>query len=264
MSYETVEWEVRDGVGHLTLNRPKTINAWTYEFGRELVDVLSQQATDPEVRAVLMRGAGRGFSSGADLSGDGLKPSGDGRPDILYALHQVYHPVIRWVRKLEKPVVSAVHGPCVGIGMSLAIAADLVLAAESSFFSLAFAGIGLMPDGGSTVFVPAAVGKARAFEMALLGERVPAPKALDWGLVNAVHPDDQLFAEAEALAGRLAKGPTRSYAATKRALNQSLFGDMEAQLDLEADLQHALARTDDFVEGATAFLQKRDPVFSGR
>src|SRR5262249_1420422 len=134
----------------------------------------------------------------------------------------------------------------------------------SSFMSLAFAGIGLMPDGGSTLFVPAAVGKARAFEMALLGERVPAAKALEWGLVNAVHPDDELFAQADNLVQRLAVGPTRSYAGTKRALNASLYGHMEAQLDLEADIQHSLARTDDFLEGVSAFLEKRDTHFSGR
>ncbi len=265
MSYETVEWDLTDGVGRITLNRPKTINAWNGKFGEELGEVVNVRAADPAVRAVLIRGAGRGFSSGADLSGGGLSVDPkDDRPDILHELHDVYHPIIRGVRQLEKPVVAAVHGAAVGIGLSLALSCDLILAAESSFFSLAFAGIGLMPDGGSTLFVPAAVGKTRAFEMALLGERVPAPKALDWGLVNAVHPDEELFAEADALVVRLAAGPTRSYAGSKRALNASLYGHMESQFDLEADLQHALARTDDFVEGVGAFLQKRDPDFRGQ
>jgi len=160
-------------------------------------------------------------------------------------------------------VVAAVNGPAVGIGCSLALACDLVMAAETAFFGLAFVNVGLMPDGGSTALVPPAVGKARAFQMALLGERVPAPQALEWGLVNWVHPDERLMPEAEELVRRLAAGPTRSYASSKRALNNFLYGDLDAQLDLEAELQHALGRTKDFLEGAAAFVEKREPSFSG-
>jgi 2-(1,2-epoxy-1,2-dihydrophenyl)acetyl-CoA isomerase len=151
----------------------------------------------------------------------------------------------------------------VGIGCSLALACDLVLAAESAFFGLAFVNIGLMPDGGSTLFVPAAVGKARAFQMALLGERVDAARALEWGLINYVHPDDRLLPEAEALVQKLASGPTRSYAGSKKALNQMLYPNLEAQLSLEADVQHALARTRDFQEGVVAFVEKREAAFQG-
>jgi 2-(1,2-epoxy-1,2-dihydrophenyl)acetyl-CoA isomerase len=160
-------------------------------------------------------------------------------------------------------VVAAVNGPAVGIGCSLALACDLVMAAESAYFGLAFVNIGLMPDGGSTALVPPAIGKARAFQMALLGERVPAPQALQWGLVNWVHPDDRLLAEADALVQRLAAGPTRSYAGSKQALNRFIYGDLDAQLDLESDLQHALGRTKDFTEGVAAFVEKRAPAFSG-
>jgi 2-(1,2-epoxy-1,2-dihydrophenyl)acetyl-CoA isomerase len=159
--------------------------------------------------------------------------------------------------------VAAVNGPAVGIGCSLALACDLILAGESAYFGLAFVNIGLMPDGGSTAFVPPAVGRVRALQMALLGERVSSEQALDWGLVNWVHPDDKLMDEANALVEKLAAGPTRSYASSKRALNQFIYGDLDAQLDLEAELQHELGRSKDFLEGAAAFVEKREPAFSG-
>jgi 2-(1,2-epoxy-1,2-dihydrophenyl)acetyl-CoA isomerase len=263
VSYDTVKWEETAGVGRITLDRPGSLNAWTAELGRELGHLVCEEAAAPSVRAVLITGAGRGFSSGADLKG-GFEPSPeDGRPDLASELTERYHPIIAGVRGLEKPVIAAVNGPAVGIGLSLALACDLVLMAESAFLSLAFVNIGLIPDGGSTLFVPAAAGKARAFEMALLGGRVGADQALDWGLVNEVHPDDALMGAAEALAARLAGGPTRSYAGSKRALNRVLYPDLEGQLALEAEIQHALARTDDFVEGVGAFVEKREPRFGG-
>jgi 2-(1,2-epoxy-1,2-dihydrophenyl)acetyl-CoA isomerase len=262
MSYEHLIWDQDGGAGRLTLNRPDSLNAWTAAFGAELKSVIEGEAADPSVRALLITGAGRGFSSGADLK-EGFDPAEDGMPDVRKELLHIYHPIIAGVRRLEKPVVAAVNGPAVGIGASLAFACDLVLAAESAYFGLAFVNIGLMPDGGSTLFVPAAVGKARALQMALLGERVDSARALEWGLVNYVYPDDRLMDEAGALLNRLAGGPTRSYAASKRALNRMLYPDLDGQLDLEAELQHALARTRDFQEGVTAFVQKRDPQFQG-
>ena len=264
MSYETLIWEQSGGAGRLTLNRPDSLNAWTPQFGHELKALLEGEAADPSVRAVLVTGAGRGFSSGADLKAGFDPHPDDGRPDVRKELHEVYHPVIAGMRRLEKPVVAAVNGPAVGIGASLAFACDLILAAESAYFGLAFVNIGLMPDGGSTLFVPAAVGKARAFQMALLGERVPADRALEWGLINYVHPDGSLMDEANALVEKLAAGPTRSYASSKKALNQMLYPNMDAQLDLEADLQHALPRSDDFLEGVSAFVEKRSANFAGR
>ena len=263
MSEPTVLWEVDAGIGRVTLNRPERLNAWIPEFGQALRDIFEGPAMDDDVRAVLMTGAGRGFSSGADLKAGFDADPDDGGPNVRKELHDVYHPAILAIRRLPKPVVCAVNGPAVGIGCSLALAGDLILAAESAYFLLAFVNIGLMPDGGSTLFVPAAVGKARAFQMALLGERVGAAQALDWGLVNAVHADDALLGEAETLAARMAAGPTRSYAASKQALNRMIYPDMEGQLELEAELQHQLARTTDFVEGVGAFVEKRQAAFTG-
>ena len=262
MSGNTVLWEQDGPIGRITLNRPDSLNAWTSEFGEELGRTITGPAADESVRAVLITGAGRGFSSGADLKA-GFEPNpDDGMPDVRKEL-DLYHVAITGIRRLPKPVVAAVNGAAVGIGASLAFACDLVLAAESAYFGLAFVNIGLMPDGGSTLFVPAAVGKARAFQMAMLGERVPARQALEWGLVNQVHPDESMLAEADVLIEKLANGPTLSYAGSKQALNQMLFPNMDDQLDLEADLQHRLARTKDFIEGARAFVEKREASFTG-
>lgn len=256
-------WREDRGVGRITLNRPESLNSWNTQFGIDLKAVVEEAASSPSIRAVLITGAGRGFSSGADMRTGFDQTAEDGMPDIRRRLHELYHPIIVGLRTMEKPVVAAVNGPAAGIGMSLALACDLVLAGESSFFQLAFVNIGLMPDGGSTLFVPARVGKARAFELALLGERLTPAQALQWGLINRVHPDKDLMAEAEALADRLASGPTRAYASAKQALNATIYPDIANQLDLEAELQHSLGRSKDFMEGSVAFVEKRPPEFTG-
>lgn len=264
MSDETVTWERDGGVGRLTLNRPETLNAWDRQLGVELKAAVERAAADDRARAVLVTGAGRAFSSGADLKAGFEETAADGMPDVEGRLQGTYHPIIVGLRTMDKPVIAAVNGPAAGIGASLALACDLILAAESAFFQLAFAKIGLMPDGGATAFLGPRVGAARAFEMALLAERVPARQALDWGLVNSVHPDAELMEAAGGLAKRLASGPTRAYAGAKHALNAALYPGLSEQLDLEAGLQHQLGRSKDFLEGGIAFAEKRAPDFTGR
>ena len=264
MPYETVDLRIDNGVAEITLNRPDRLNAWNAQFGDELREALLTDAADPSVRAVLITGMGRGFSSGADLKEMLEQGSEGGRvPDVGDMLRTRYHPIIKGIRELPKPVVAAVNGPAVGIGASLALACDLIWAAESAIFGLAFVNIGLVPDGGSTILVPVAAGKARALEMALLGEPIPADRALDWGLINRVVPDGELLDEARGLASSLAKGPTRSYANSKRALNNSFLKNMDEQLDLAAYIQGEMVKTADFIEGVSAFVEKRDARFKG-
>jgi 2-(1,2-epoxy-1,2-dihydrophenyl)acetyl-CoA isomerase len=250
----------------IALNRPDALNAWNRQLGADLLAALQDAADDRDVRAVRLTGTGRAFSSGADLRDvtsmeDERRP--DGTPDIERLLHERYHPIITLVREMEKPVLGSVNGPAAGIGASLALACDLVLAAESAYFLLAFINIGLVPDGGSSLLVPARVGFTRAAEMAMLGERIAAPKAVEWGLINRVAADDAFASESDALLERLAKGPTRAYAGAKRQLNAWVFGRMEEQLALEASVQQEMAGSGDFAEGVAAFLERRTALFEG-
>lgn len=262
---ETIAVRADGAAATIELNRPQTLNAWNRQLAEELTAALRFAAEDERVRAVCITGAGRAFSSGADLTGLGAEDvTPEGRPDLHRALTERYHPAIRAIREMPKPVVAAVNGGAIGIGCSLALACDLVVAAESAYFLLAFANIGLAPDGGSSLFVPSRVGVARAAEMAMLGERIPAAKALEWGLCNRVVADEQLAAESQALTERLAAGPTQAYGAIKQQLNAHLYGHMERQLELEATLQQQLAGTADLLEGVSAFAAKRPPRFSGR
>jgi 2-(1,2-epoxy-1,2-dihydrophenyl)acetyl-CoA isomerase len=238
--------------------------AWNAQLGADLLSALRAAAADDAVRAIVITGAGRGFSSGADLRDISGGATVDGRPDVYTTLTERYHPIMKAIREVPKPVLAAVNGPAVGIGCSLALCCDLIMAGESAYFLLAFVNIGLVPDGGSSVFVPARVGMARASELSMLGERLPAQRALEWGLINRVVADEALPAEAAALAARLASGPTRSYAGSKRQLNNWLYARMDEQLELEAQIQREMAASDDFVEGVSAFVEKRPARFSGR
>jgi 2-(1,2-epoxy-1,2-dihydrophenyl)acetyl-CoA isomerase len=265
MQLDTVNMRIEGQAATIELNRPERLNAWNKQLAQDLRAALEHATRSEEVRAVCITGVGRAFSSGADLKdmgGEDLTP--EGRPDVYRVLTERYHPIMRAIREIPKPVVAAVGGGAIGIGCSLALCCDLIVAGESAYFLLAFVNIGLAPDGGSSLFVPTRVGMARAAEMAMLGERIPARQALDWGLINRVVPDEQLHEHAAELTGRLAVGPTRAYAACKQQLNNHLYARMEEQLELEARLQQDMAGSDDLLEGVAAFLGKRAPNFSGR
>ncbi len=260
---ETVDLSVASGAATIVLNRPETLNAWNGQFGTDLLAAVREAEERDDVRAVLITGAGRGFSSGADLKERGFAAD-DGRPDVYRVLTELYHPIMATVRTMPKPVIAAVNGPAVGIGCSLALCCDLIVAAESAYFLLAFVNIGLVPDGGSSLFMPAKIGIARATELAMLGERLPARTALEWGLINRVVSDGELAGAAGQLAERMAAGPTRSYAGAKRELNNWVYPRMDEQLELEAQLQREMMDSADAVEGAIAFVERREPRFQGR
>jgi len=260
--YETVNLYRRGPGAKVELNRPERLNAWSNQFSVDLQAAIQEVTDNPEFRAVTVTGAGRAFSSGADLKEVAERPDGE-TVDVYQRLTERYHPLITGIRRMPKPVIAAVNGPAAGIGMSLALACDLIVAAQSAFFQLAFVNIGLVPDGGSSLFVPSRVGFTRAAELAMLGERLDAQTALNWGLINRIWPDDEFAAQADALLDRMASGATRSYAGTKRQLNRWVYEQMDAQLEFEAGIQREMAASGDFAEGIAAFAAKRPPRFSG-
>lgn len=252
-----------EGVAVITLNRPEALNAWTPELGRALLAAVREAGADPAVRAVLLTGAGRAFSAGADVKNP-RELLADGTPDLTTRLREIYNPIVLELRRMPKPVVGAVNGVAAGLGCSLAFACDLIIAAESASFLLAFVKLGVAPDAGSAYHLAQRVGPARAAQLAMLGERLPAGVALEWGLVNEVCPDGEARAHGLALATRLAQGPTVALASIKRVLEGPDPGALERQLELEATLQQAHAATADYAEGVLAFKEKRAARFQGR
>ncbi|WP_051341291.1 enoyl-CoA hydratase-related protein [Pseudonocardia spinosispora] len=251
------------GVAHIELNRPEALNAWTPDMGRALLTTLNKASADPAVRAVLISGAGRAFSAGADVkNARELLPNGD--PDLSGRLREIYNPIVLAVRSAPKPVIAAIHGACAGIGASLALACDLVLAAENAYLLMAFVRIGVMPDGGISLFLAERVGLTRAAQLTMLGDRLPARTALDWGLVTEIHPVDELMPSATALARRLAEGPTVALANIKRTLNDAAQTGLARHLELEATRQQEHGGTFDYAEGRAAFIEKRSTRFEGR
>lgn len=252
-----------DGLRRIELNRPAALNAWTPEIGRSLLDAIRDASEDEEVRAILFTGAGRAFCAGADLSVPRESMPG-GEPDLSTRLREIYNPVVLAVANAPKPVIAAVHGAAAGLGASLALACDLIVCAESAYFLLAFVRLGLIPDAGSASMLAIRVGYGRAAELAMLGERLPASRALEWGVVNEVYPDADFEARAVAFAARLAAGPTVALGNMKRVLRAGLHPGLEAQLGLEAAMQQVNATTLDYPEGLAAFNEKRTPRFKGR
>lgn len=252
-----------DGVATLTLNRPDKLNAFTIGLHRALAAALDEIASDTTIRAVLLTGAGRGFCAGQDLAERAATLAG-GTPSGPSALETWYNPLVRRLRRLEKPVVCAVNGVAAGAGANVALACDIVLAARSASFIQSFVRIGLVPDAGGSYVLPRLVGMARASGLALLGDRLSAAQAAEWGLIWRVVEDAALMTEAISLARHLAAQPTRALALIKQALNASPGNTLDQQLDLERDLQNEAAATEDFREGMAAFLEKRPARFTGR
>jgi 2-(1,2-epoxy-1,2-dihydrophenyl)acetyl-CoA isomerase len=261
MTYDRITVTTDRGLATLTLNAPDKLNAVSRKMIAEIKDCWEKLAADSSVRAVLLTGAGRGFCAGADLSDpDRNKESGDSGS----ALDQFFNPVIRLMRSVPKPIVAAVNGPAAGVGMSFALASDIAIAAKSATFLQAFARIGLLPDGGSTWFLPRLVGEQRARALAMLAPQISAQQAKDWGLIWDVVEDGELMKTAGEVARRLADGPTLSLARIKEAMNRASGHQLTQQLDLERDFQRELGRSEDFREGVAAFLGKRKPAFKGK
>jgi 2-(1,2-epoxy-1,2-dihydrophenyl)acetyl-CoA isomerase len=265
MTGGTVDVERSGAVATVRLNRPAALNAFDRPLADELLAALQSVGADDEVRAVVLTGAGRAFSSGFDLGSLESGPTtADGRPDLYGLLSERFHPAVSCIREMPKPVVAAVRGPAVGVGASLALCCDLVVVSESAYFLLAFVNIGLVPDAGASLFVASRVGMTRAMQMAMLGERVGAQQAVEWGLVDRVHLDAEFDTRLDELVQGLAAGPTQAYAGVKRQTNHWLYTRMAAQMELEASIQQDLTGTADFREGVNAFVEKRRPRFSGR
>lgn len=263
MRYEFLIHAVADGVAEITLNRPDVLNSFNRPMAAELHDALVRAGADPAVRAVLLTGAGRAFCAGQDLA-EAMPQDGTPAPPIGSLVRGSYNPVVLAIRTLEKPVVAAVNGVAAGAGANLALACDIVLAAESASFIQAFARIGLVPDTGGTFFLPRLVGPARATALAMLGDKVPAAEAQAMGMIWRAVPAERLADEARAVAAHLATQPTRALGLIKRMVNASATNDLAAQLELEALSQAEAGETEDYREGVGAFLGKRKAVFVGR
>ena len=252
----------RDGYRVLTLNRPDRLNSFNEAMHERLMAALEDAEADERCRALLLTGAGRGFCAGQDLSDRVMEPGQ--MPDLSRTIERFYNPLVRKLQALRMPVVCAVNGVAAGAGANVALACDIVLAARSAKFIQAFARIGLVPDSGGTWFLPRLVGRARARGLALLAEPLAADQAASWGLIWKAVDDAALMNEAHALAAHLATQPTVGLALTKRALDAAETNTLDAQLDLERDLQAEAGRTPDYAEGVRAFLEKRPPAFTGR
>ena len=262
MTYESILHQSTGGIARVTLNRPDRLNSFTTTMHEELRDALAKVRADRSARVLLLTGAGRGFCAGQDLSDRAVAP-GDAPVDLGASIEANYRPLVLALQSFPMPVVCAVNGVAAGAGANIALACDLVVAAKSASFIQAFCKIGLIPDSGGTYFLPRLIGTARAMGLALLGDKLSAQQAADWGLIWKCVEDADLASTVDALLAQLAQAPTRGLVATRRALHASSHATLEAQLDLERDLQRELGNSADYREGVAAFLAKRAPQFTG-
>lgn len=262
-TYETVRLERADGVATLTLNRPDRLNSFTVAMHGELRAALDEVAADTAARCLVLTGAGRGFCAGQDLADRAVAPGSEAL-DLGFSIENYYKPMLLRLRHLRMPTVCAVNGVAAGAGANIPFACDLVVAARSASFIQSFSKLGLVPDCGGTWWLPRLVGPARAMGLALLGDKLPAAQAEEWGLIWRCVDDDQLMPSALELARQLASGPTRGYVRTREAMEANMERSFEAALDVERDYQRELGRSSDYREGVTAFIDKRVPRFTGQ
>jgi 2-(1,2-epoxy-1,2-dihydrophenyl)acetyl-CoA isomerase len=262
MTYESIKFSIDKGIAVLTLNRPDRLNSFTQAMHREVRDALDQLQADKSVRVLVLTGAGRGFCAGQDLNDRAVEPGGKG-VDLGESVEKFYAPLVTTLRTLPLPVICAVNGVAAGAGANLALACDIVLAAKSASFIEAFCKLGLIPDTGGTWVLPRLIGPARAMGLALLGDKLPAEKAEEWGLIWRAVEDEALMDEAMAMAEHFAKAPTKGLAFTKKAMLASWTNTLEQQLQLEAGMMRELGYSHDYREGVAAFIEKRQPHFKG-
>jgi 2-(1,2-epoxy-1,2-dihydrophenyl)acetyl-CoA isomerase len=261
--FETIKFEVIDGIARLTLDRPDRLNSFTTQMHGEVAAALDQVESDAQVRTLVLTGSGRGFCAGQDLADRAVAPGG-GPVDLGDSVERFYAPLIRRLAGLPMPVIAAVNGVAAGAGANIALACDIVIAARSAKFIQSFANIGLIPDSGGTWILPRLVGQARALGLALTGDPLPAETAERWGMIWKCVDDDALEAEVNALASRFACGPTQGLARTKALIRGATLRNLDEELDLERDAMRELGFAHDYQEGVAAFLAKRAPVFTGR
>ena len=262
MTFETILYAVEQGVARLTLNRPDKLNSFNVAMHQEVRQALGRVVSDGS-RVLVLSGAGRGFCAGQDLGDRAVSPGGQG-VDLGESIEKFYKPLVLALRNLPMPVIAAVNGVAAGAGANIALACDLVIAARSASFIQSFSKLGLVPDSGGTWFLPRLVGNARALGLALLGDKLSAEQAAQWGLIWRCVDDGELKATTDSLAAHLAQAPTLGLARTKQAIYEAWQRSLEQQLDQERDLQRELGRSHDYAEGVAAFTQKRTPTFTGR